>query len=256
MISLSFHHYLRRVVNSGVNIMIKAVLVAASMFVVGVATSANAAVVSLNFEGIASYPSSNDVFIQDYYNGGTSSIGTSGPNVGASFGSNALLICLNSTSVSCSNTSRGGIGDPASAKGGLFFLEGSQTYLNYAAGFDTGFSFNYVSFSFSGNVMVFDGLNGTGNLLATLNLVPNAGSCPGYGALFCPFGPSGVNFAGVGRSIAFGGVANQIVFDDITFGSATPGPGGVPEPASWAMMIVGLGLVGAANRRRRVVIAA
>lgn len=38
------------------------------------------------------------------------------------------------------------------------------------------------------------------------------------------------------------------------FGSGTPGsvsvPSGVPEPASWAMMIGGLGIVGAAQRRR------
>lgn len=32
--------------------------------------------------------------------------------------------------------------------------------------------------------------------------------------------------------------------------------GAVPEPASWAMLIAGFGLVGAANRRRRVTVAA
>ena len=88
-----------------------------------------------------------------------------------------------------------------------------------------------------------------GNLLATLSLSPNAGSCPGYNAQFCPFSAKGVTFAGTARSISFGGVANQIVFDDITFGSATPG--GVPEPASWALLISGFGLVGATMRRRR-----
>ena len=240
------------------NFVMRAAIIAGSMLICCVSVSASAAVVSLNFEGIASYPNGNNVLIQDYYNGGTSSIGTSGPNVGASFGDNALLICLNSTSVSCSNTSRGGIGDPTSSQGGLFFLNGSETFLNYAAGFDTGFSFNYVSLSFAGSVAVYDGLNGTGNVLATLDLVPNAGSCPAYGASFCPFGATGVNFAGTARSIAFGGVANQIVFDDITFGSATPGPGtgGVPEPASWALMIAGFGLVGAASRRRRLAVAA
>ena len=216
-----------------------------------VAVSANAAVVSLNFEGIASYPNSNNVLIQNYYNGGTSSIGTSGTNFGASFGDNALLICLNSLSVTCSNTSRGGLGDAGSQTGGLFFLSGTETFLNYAAGFTTGFSFNYSSFSSAGSVTVFDGLNGTGNLLATITLSPNAGSCPGYNAGFCPFGAAGINFAGTAKSISFGGVANQIVFDDITFGSSTPG-GTVPEPASWTMLIAGFGLVGAAMRRRNL----
>ena len=37
-------------------------------------------------------------------------------------------------------------------------------------------------------------------------------------------------------------------FVSVTLGAATPA--GVPEPANWAMMIGGLGLAGAASRRR------
>ena len=122
--------------------------------------------------------------------------------------------------------------------------------MNVAAGFDTGFSFNYVSVSQPGSVSVFDGLDGTGNLLATIRLSPNAGNCPGLGG-FCPFSPIGVAFAGTAKSVSFAGVANQIVFDDITFGAVTPG--GVPEPAAWAMMLAGFGLVGSAMRRREKV---
>lgn len=232
----------------------------AATLLCAVGGSAQAAVVSLNFEGInSSYPTSNYASILDFYNGGTSSAGTSGTNYGISFGSNALAICLNTLSGSCSNTSRGGLGDPNSQQGGLFFLSGTQTFMNMASGFDTGFSFNYVSLSYSGSVGVYDGLNGTGNLLATLNLSPNAGSCSGYSAQFCPFSPSGVSFSGIGKSISFAGVANQIVFDDVTFGSAIPGQptggNGVPEPATWAMMIAGFGMAGVALRRRRVLAA-
>ena len=39
-------------------------------------------------------------------------------------------------------------------------------------------------------------------------------------------------------------------------GGNDPGGGAVPEPASWAMMIVGFGGVGAAMRRRRTLTAA
>jgi hypothetical protein len=213
--------------------------------------SASASIVVLDFEGISKYPHpNNSVFIQDFYNGGTSSIGTSGPNLGISFGRNALLICLNTPGVNCSNTSRGGLA-PASDKGSLFFLSGTETFMNFAAGFSDGFSFNYVSTSFAGDVQVFDGLNGTGNLLATLKLTPNANSglCPGLGAGFCPFGPAGVKFSGVAKSVSFGGVANQIVFDDITFGSDVPA---IPEPGTYALMALGLAGVGFAARRRRV----
>ena len=227
-------------------------LLAGAALSLALTTGAQAAVVSLNFEGLAPYPHSSNLQILEFYNGGLSSAGTTGTNYGVSFGRNALNICLNTLSNSCSNTSRGGLGDPGSQLGGLFFLEGDETFLNYAAGFDTGFSFNYSADNVGGSVGVYDGLNGTGSLLATLNLTTNGGLCPGYNAGFCPFSAAGVNFAGTARSISFAGVANQIVFDDVTFGSSTPGQtGAVPEPATWAMMMLGFGAVGGAMRRRR-----
>jgi len=133
--------------------------------------------------------------------------------------------------------------------GALYFLTGDQTFMNVAAGFDTGFSFNYVSLSAPGAINVYDGANGTGIVLATLNLSPNAGSCPGYGAGFCPFSPSGIAFAGTAYSVGFAGVANQIVFDDVTFGSVSPNP--VPEPETYALMLAGLATVAAITRRRK-----
>lgn len=210
------------------------------------ASPAKADVVSLDFEDIgAGFPfDSFNTQILEFYNGGISSVGTSGTNYGVSFGSNALAICLNSLVVSCSNTSRGGLGDPTSQEGALFFLSGSETYLNYPAGFKDGFSFNYVSLNYNGSVDVHEGLNGTGTILATLQLTPNAGSCPGFGAGFCPFSPKGVTFAGIAKSIGFAGVANQIVFDDVTFGSEIPGPGPatqVPSPLAIASLPIAIG---------------
>ena len=75
-----------------------------------------------------------------------------------------------------------------------------------------------------------------------------ASGCPGYPGAYCPFFPIGVAFAGTAKSIEFGGVANYVVFDDVTFGSTTPG--GTPEPSTWAMMMLGLAGLGVIGRRR------
>ena len=41
---------------------------------------------------------------------------------------------------------------------------------------------------------------------------------------------------------------------NVFFGSAGGFTGGVPEPASWAMMLGGFGLVGSAMRRRKTAV--
>lgn len=57
--------------------------------------------------------------------------------------------------------------------------------------------------------------------------------------------------AGRSYTLAFDGLASTdstVFLDNV---SATLTPGVVPEPASWAMLIAGFGLVGVASRRRR-----
>lgn len=207
--------------------------------------AANATVISLDFEGIApGYPFLDYPQVLDFYAGGLSSAGTTGASYGVGFSPNALAICLNSLADTCSNGSRGGQGMPNSGQTALFFLDGSETFLNLPAGFAQAFSFNYVSRTQTGSASVFDGLNGSGSVLVTLVLEPNAQGCPDYAAGFCPFQPIGSSFTGIGRSIGFGGVANQIAFDDVTFGSSRPGPA-VPGP-----LAMGAGLVAFRQSRR------
>lgn len=209
-------------------------LFTAGLLVAG-ASTASAAVVVLDFQGVAS--PSNSTEVGGFYNGGVSGDGNSGTNYGVAFTSNAVAI-----------NSYNGTNEPN--PGILFFLSGGSVTMDYAAGFTNGFSFFYASNS-EASVTVYDGVGGTGNVLATLALAINySDTCS-----FCVWTPIGVSFAGIGKSIDFAGGADHVAYDNITFGSAIAG-GGVPEPASWAMLIVGFGLVGAATRYRRVAVAA
>ncbi len=194
------------------------------------AGAANAAT-TLTFEGV----------------GNLNAVGNFYASEGFVFSPNALAVV---------DTDAGGSGNFAnepSASTIVFFLEGSSAIVNATNGFTSGLSFFYSS-SVAATVNVYDGLDGTGNLLASLPITAQFGGneCSGdpTGA-FCNFTKVSTLFAGVARSVDFGGVINQTGFDNITFGVAG-GTGAVPEAATWAMLIAGFGLVGAMARRRRI----
>lgn len=224
--------------------------------VMGPAPGAQAAYYNIDFEGIAPYPNDNSVEILDFYAGGTSSIGTSGTNYGIHFGDNARLLCLNTTAVDCSGTSRGGVSDfPDSLQGGLSFFKTGTDYIDFDDGFAGNMSFNYAinlgGLPITGySVALYSGQGGTGDLLAYADLTVAAVGCPEYAALFCPMKYTALAWDGVARSIAFtSGGPYALAIDDITIvNGLAPG---VPEPGAWSLMIVGLGLSGAALRRRR-----
>lgn len=217
----------------------------AAVAALALAAPAHAAVEVLDFAGLNGNAQESPL---DYYNGGAGSLGsTGGPNYGVSFGADAL---------SCSGQP-GGTCNTALIPGGpgantLFFLTGPGDVMNVAAGFTTGFSFYYAAAFEPGVVTVWSGLNGSGTLLATIDLaVTGDGSAvPGCESTnFCPYTPIGVTFAGTAESVNFSGTANQIGFADITLGSSTAGA--VPEPSGVALMLAGLGAVGAVRRRQR-----
>jgi hypothetical protein len=201
-------------------------LAAASVLSLGAVERASAAPIVLTFEGLG-----NEQAIGDYYNGGA------GGNYGISFGSDSLAL------IESSAGGTGNFSNPPSGTTVAFFLGGPGDVMDVAAGFDTGFSFYYADqVGFTGSVSVYDGLDGTGNLLTSLSL-------PSTPDPYTVFVPIGVNFSGTAKSVVFGGSANYIAFDNVTLGSSTAG--GVPEPATWAMMLMGFGGLGAALRSTR-----
>ena len=206
----------------------------------GFVGQAQAQVFVLDFEGLGDLEP-----VAQFYNGGTgggSPGSTGGSNFGVDFNADALALI---------DFDAGGSGlfaNEPSPDTVLFFLSGAGALMNVAAGFTTGFSFFYTSVTVAGFVTVWDGLNATGNMLAMIDLpfLGTAGNGDPGGA-FDTWVAVGVAFVGTALSIDFGGAADQIGYDDVTFGSATPGTPGsatsgtpVPEPSS--LLLLGLGL--------------
>lgn len=185
------------------------------------AGQAEAAVIVLDFEGIGDLNP-----VGDFYN-------TAPRDFGITFSPNALA------SVDLDAGGTGNFGGEPSPDTTLFFLDGDAATLNTPNGFTTGFSFFYSAIGNPGFVNVYDGLNATGNLLASIELplTPFAGA-PDPTGEYSPLVPIGVSFSDTARSVDFGGTINQIGFDNITFGSAVPGDAtstpdvtSTPEPA-------------------------
>lgn len=113
-----------------------------------------------------------------------------------------------------------------------------SAFMNVTAGVDSTISFYYASPSdVLGAVKAYSGLNGTGDLLGTFDLVSNG---TGYDV----WTPTTFNFTGVALSFDLTGSANGVGLDNISITA-------VPEPESYALALLGLGLVAALSRRAK-----
>ncbi len=193
-------------------------LAAAAALLVGLIVGGRGAQAStalvLDFEGLG-----NLERILDFYDGGFGGFGSGpGPDYGISFGPDALAL------IDADAGGSGNFANEPSANTIAFFLTGPGVVMNVNNGFTTGFSFFYTS-ARVGTVTVYDGPNGTGNVLATVPVEKQYNTCgaPDPTGAFSCWTPVGVTFSGTAFSVNFGGVWNQTGFDDITLGSATPG---------------------------------
>jgi len=160
--------------------------------------------VVLDFEGLA-----DGEPIANFYNGGIGGNGSGpGPDLGVTFTNNAVAYIKQSASGTAPFD-----GEPSPVTA-MFATTDTAPIMNVPAGFDTGFSMYYAA-TFVGRILVYDGLNSTGQLLADLPL-------PITGATFSSFVPIGIAFEGTARSVELAGVRFQIGFDNITLGSVIP----------------------------------
>jgi hypothetical protein len=195
------------------------------------------ATIAMNFDSLQ-----NGELVNDYYDGGSGSLGSGpGPDYGITF-ANAYVL----------NEYSNNEGLLATPPNSITFLSGSGAIMDDAAGFTTGFSFNYSAPFDTGLVTIWSGLDGTGTELASFTLPTTSNGvdmdgCGGHN--YCPLYAYGVTFSGVAESVNFSGTANYVVYDDITLGSATPITG-IPEASTWAMLALGFAGVGALTHIR------
>lgn len=175
--------------------------------------------------------------VNGYYSGGSAADGTSGSNLGISF------VNVSGLSNDASFTYYTGAPSMAGTAYAHTFAEDDRAFMNVAAGADTALAFYYSSpLSVLGAVRAYSGLNGTGSLLGTFDLLANAS------AAYDLWTPVSFAFSGVAHSFDFTGAANVVGIDNI---SASVAP--IPEPSTVLLMLAGGAVVlrQAARRRQR-----
>lgn len=193
----------------------------------GAAAPALAQSVLVNFETPTSFQS-----INTHYAGGTDGAGVSGVDLGVAFGGDALAV---------QNDVLGPYFSNAPSPIGVMAPVGPAAFMNVPVGF-TDLSFFYSSnTAVVAGVKVWSGLNGTGTVLASLDLANNAQlGCSD--TPFCRFDSLSATFSGVALSVSFGDAASVAGFDDVRITA-------VPEPTTLVLMALGVAGLGLVRRR-------
>ena len=213
--------------------------------------------------------------VLNFYAGGSGSLGTGpGPNYGitvAGLGGishAAAPVFAFCNTESCSGN-RGVAGAPSGPNSMLIFgnaSDGAGAILNVSGGFSGTVEFDAATTDTANFRVKTDASNPSAIVNSRIN---NAGvdrsSCPPTLGVTCPFVHYSISFEGLAHTIVFDtSFRGPLSIDNLHFSNLTLPPGaddggvgaGVPEPASWALMISGFGLAGAALRRNRRTLAA
>ncbi|MEG4421515.1 SdrD B-like domain-containing protein [Microcoleus sp. LAD1_D5] len=109
--------------------------------------------------------------------------------------------------------------NPGQVARGITYDEGQSIIINVGNGFGQKFSFRYASPFAEHQVTIYDGVNGTGNVLASVQLPRTTDSNLTPGAYILESNPSSnLLFQGTGKSVILGNQPNKLVIGDITFG--------------------------------------
>ncbi len=100
----------------------------------------------------------------------------------------------------------------------------------------------------------FEIFSGSGDLLLS-TVLPTPGTGAGHG-----FDTSALGYRADGYILRFGPDSYNVGVDNVEFSARAIGGGGVPEPATWGMLIIGFGAIGSSlrssKRRKKMALAA
>jgi len=161
--------------------------------------------------------------VNGYYAGGTADDGSSGPNRGVSF------VNVSGLSNDASFTYYSGAPSMLGTAYAHTFGADDRAFMNVAGGVDNALSFFYASpQSITGAVRAYSGINGTGSLLGSFDLLANASNA------YETWTRVTFAFTGTARSFDWTGSANVVGLDNI---QAIAAP--VPEPSTVLLMLLG-----------------